>query len=125
MNALNHPREENTNQVIRHDQTEVSLAGRGIKNRFRSDRGADGQQYFTDGDCQLKRIGGRLHGAAYLHKQVIPEVFSKPTQYAACGGLGHVKAFGSTGNVLLVQEHVQGHEQIQIQVVESHCDASL
>ncbi len=64
--------------------------------------------------------GVRLHIAAHADEQGIVEVVPQLLEGGAHGRLRHEHPLGGPGHVLLVQERVQGDEQVEVEAVELH-----
>ncbi len=64
--------------------------------------------------------GGELHIPAYPDQQLVIEVVAQFLQRGAHGGLGDEYPFGGPGDVFLVEQGVQGDEQVQVEAVQLH-----
>ncbi|MNL43855.1 hypothetical protein D3C87_1663870 [compost metagenome] len=120
MDLLNDLGEQHADQIIRGHEAEVALAGVGIEHRFGSDRGLNRQQHLANRFGKLLGVGRGLHLAPHLHQQLVFEIIAQTPEYATGCGLRHVQAFGGTGDVLLFEQYIECHQQIEIQVVETH-----
>ncbi|MCY1440010.1 hypothetical protein D9M71_562660 [compost metagenome] len=120
MDLLNHLGKQHADQVIGGHEAEVALAGGGVEHRLGGDRGLNGQQYFADRFGEFPGVGRGLHLAPHLHQQFVFEITAQSPEHTTGCGLRHVQAFGGTGDVLLFEQHIECHQEIEVQVVETH-----
>ena len=62
----------------------------------------------------------RFHAPADRHHELVVEVLAQPRQRAAERRLAEIELLGRAGDVLVRQERVQRHEEIQIETVKAH-----
>ena len=125
MDLLDHLGEQHADQIIRGHQAKMPLASGGIEHWFGRDGRLDRQQHFAHRFGQFQRVGRGLHLAPDLHQQFVLEVGAQSAQHAAGGRLGHVQALGGTGDVLLLEQHIERDQQVQVQMIETHGQVRL
>ncbi|MNM41028.1 hypothetical protein D3C81_518390 [compost metagenome] len=104
-------------EVRRHDPPGLRGLGR-IERLYRRDRALQCRQCL--GQRLAQRIGtcGSTHAARARQQQWIVEQVAQARQLHADSGLGQMQALGRTGDVLLFQQGLQGHQQVEVDTTQ-------
>jgi len=102
--------------VVGHDDGELALHRRWV------DLGGGVEDRAHDGERlrgplgQAQGQGSRLVAVAVAHEQVVAEVAAQTGQCRADGRLAQAELPGGARDVALAQQHVEGHEQVEVEV---------
>ena len=106
--------------VRRHDQREGSLDGRRVERGLRAQGGLNAQQRLPHRLDERQAPRGELHVPSDPDQQLVIEVFPQLLQRSAHGGLGHEHPLRGPRHVLLVQQRIEGNQQIEVEPVQLH-----
>ena len=118
--ALQDSRHQDGRDVVRHHDRELTIAGRRIERGPTLDGRLDLREDVADrlGEALGERCAG--HAAADLHQQLVLKVLTQPGQCAAHRRLAQMQSLARARDVLIGEQCVQRHQQVQVEAIESH-----
>ncbi len=111
---------DSQDRVRGYDEGEGALYRSGIESRLGAQGRLDPQQRFANRLDQRQAARSELHVPPDPDQQLVIEVFAQLLQGGAHGGLGDEDALGSPGDVLFVDQGVQGNEEVEVETVQLH-----
>ncbi|EEF22885.1 conserved hypothetical protein, partial [Ricinus communis] len=103
---------------VRHPDDERVFGARRVERRLFEQRAVDGRQRGPEPRFQLQRTRRRLHAEPSADHQRIVEQFAQAPQRAADRRLAEVEPLGRARHAALLQQHQEGHEQVQVDAPE-------
>ncbi len=115
-----HGRHDSQGGVGRYDQREGALHSGRVERGLSSERRLDPEQRLAHGLYQRQAAWRQLHVTTHPHQQLVVEVFPQLLQGSTHRRLRDKDPLGGAGNVLLVEQRVQGDQQVEVEPIELH-----